>query len=88
MKMPAEVLEAMRSTVHVRPSIGYDGENSAEGLDVFLNDNLWLATAFALSLLLAIFALLFFLAWLEQPHTRRAPRGRGLRSVSATRVRD
>jgi hypothetical protein len=41
-----------------------------QGLDVFLN-NIWLATAFALTLLAAIFGLLFFLAWLEPRHGRR-----------------
>jgi hypothetical protein len=32
---------------------------------VFLNNNLWLATAFALTILAAVVGLLFFLAWIE-----------------------
>jgi hypothetical protein len=32
---------------------------------VFLNDNIWLATAFALGIVAAAFGLLFLLAWLE-----------------------
>lgn len=32
---------------------------------MFLNNNLWLATAFALTILAALVGLLFFLAWIE-----------------------
>lgn len=49
---------------------------------MFLNDNIWLATAFALSLVAAAVALLFLLAWLEpsrdvEPARRRVTRSRG-----------
>jgi hypothetical protein len=44
---------------------------------VFLNDNFWLATAFAFSLVMAAFGLLFFLAWLE-PRGERHPAPRAL----------
>jgi hypothetical protein len=48
---------------------------------VFLNNNLWLATGFALALLAAFVGLLFLLAWLEPRPTRRAAQrvGRGSR---------
>lgn len=48
-------------------------EEPDQGLDVFLNTNIWLATAFALALLTAIFALLFLLTWLE-PSRRKQTR--------------
>lgn len=42
---------------------------------MFLNNNIWLATAFALSLVPAAFGLLFVLAWLEPSRgTRATPR--------------
>ncbi len=51
------------------------GGRDALGLDVFLNNNIWLATAFALSLVTAAFGLLFLLAWLEPSRrTRATPR--------------
>jgi hypothetical protein len=49
---------------------------------VFLNDNLWLALAFAVAFLSGVVGLLFFLAWMEprdvqRPATSRPPqRGR------------
>lgn len=41
---------------------------------MFLNDNIWLGTAFALSLLATIFGLLFVLAWLEPGRHTQATR--------------
>jgi hypothetical protein len=51
-----------------------------QGLDVFLNDNIWMATAFALSFVLAVFALLLLLAWLEPSQGTRATPPRLTRS--------
>lgn len=43
---------------------------------MFLNNNIWLATAFALGLVAAAFGLLFFLAWLEPREPKTATPGR------------
>lgn len=51
-----------------------------QGLDVFLNDNVWLATAFAFAFVAAAAGLLFLLAWLEPsgPPPSRAPVATGV----------
>jgi O-antigen/teichoic acid export membrane protein len=51
---------------------GWGTGSSGDGrLRVFLNNNIWLATAFALGLVAAALGLLFLLAWLEPSRPKR-----------------